>query len=490
MLVRLSVVAVVAGLVFAACNSGGSARVLVRFEAEVAGQRCPAGGVSVQTGLDANGNQVLDDAEVNADQTRFVCNGTSGPAGGMGPAGEQGDAGLNALSVVTAEAAGSNCQYGGARVDVGLDTDADGTLGSSEITSTRYICDRASVDSIYFGDVTIRTQADVARLAGIKVISGTLTLETIPGGVLTLPDLEIVSHSIEFFSQDGGSGDLDEVTAVNFPKLRRAGDISANFNSSLASITAPQLERLNYLGLSNNSALTTLSFPALAVIDELYMNNNAALVALNLPSLRNSYSFQINSHPALSTLTAPLLTQVINSLQVSDNAALNTCAGWRLLAGLSTRPRSVYVSNNLESSVCTAAEVCRATTVPGISSPLYQCERELPFTEALATCATLGTGASLAWVTSDAEWVALTAASASGLIFSGGWLGYTDAAVEGTWVATSGFTAYSPFARTDFWSTSQPSDISNTENALELRFDGRVNDSTGTQPLPFFCRVP
>ena len=84
---------------------------------------CPNGGVTVNGGIDSNGNNVLDDSEVTS--TQYVCNGTNG---------------LTTLVQVNNESAGENCIYGGKTISVGLDTNNNGILGSEEITSQNYLC--------------------------------------------------------------------------------------------------------------------------------------------------------------------------------------------------------------------------------------------------------------------------------------------------------------------------------------------------------------
>ena len=42
------------------------------------------------------------------------------------------------------EPAGNNCQFGGSRVNSGLDDDGDGTLSGSEVTDTTYVCNGAA----------------------------------------------------------------------------------------------------------------------------------------------------------------------------------------------------------------------------------------------------------------------------------------------------------------------------------------------------------
>jgi hypothetical protein len=50
---------------------------LIKTTTEPAGVNCTNGGTKIETGLDANGNGVLDAGEVNASQTKYVCDGSS-----------------------------------------------------------------------------------------------------------------------------------------------------------------------------------------------------------------------------------------------------------------------------------------------------------------------------------------------------------------------------------------------------------------------------
>jgi hypothetical protein len=90
---------------------------------------CPSGGVLVETGIDENGNGLLDTAEV--DKSEKVCNGLAGANG------------LAALVTLGNERAGPNCIYGGIRIDSGLDANASGELDEVEISATDYICNGA-----------------------------------------------------------------------------------------------------------------------------------------------------------------------------------------------------------------------------------------------------------------------------------------------------------------------------------------------------------
>ena len=73
--------------------------------------------------------------------------GATGPQGSAGPPGATGPTGLESLVHASAEPAGSNCPAGGTRIDIGVDTNDDGTLAPSEIEQTVYACNGQSVAS-------------------------------------------------------------------------------------------------------------------------------------------------------------------------------------------------------------------------------------------------------------------------------------------------------------------------------------------------------
>lgn len=139
------------------CSDGTSAALpgaapgsVVATTDEAAGTNCEFGGVRVDHGLDDNFDGVLDAEEI--DGTTYVCDGATGQTGADGAPGLDGEDGVDGVDgvdgtdalqpivTVTDEAAGTNCQFGGVRVDVGLDTDASGVLDASEITGTEYVC--------------------------------------------------------------------------------------------------------------------------------------------------------------------------------------------------------------------------------------------------------------------------------------------------------------------------------------------------------------
>jgi hypothetical protein len=120
------------------CNgaAGGTGSVhgsIILVDAAV-GIACDAygnGGQRIRRGVDDGtptgtaDDGVLDAGEVDA--TAVVCNGASAVS----------------LVAMVDEPAGSNCAHGGERIDSGADTDRDGTLDASEVSSSSYLCDAA-----------------------------------------------------------------------------------------------------------------------------------------------------------------------------------------------------------------------------------------------------------------------------------------------------------------------------------------------------------
>ena len=119
------------------CDGGGTNGVdgtdglisLVLVSDENPGTNCATGGKKVESGLDVNIDGILETSEVT--DRNYVCNGVNGLDGGDG---------LSALISMTAELAGVNCANGGQKIEVGIDSSADGILDLAEITDTSYVC--------------------------------------------------------------------------------------------------------------------------------------------------------------------------------------------------------------------------------------------------------------------------------------------------------------------------------------------------------------
>src|SRR4029077_17247309 len=77
---------------------------------EPGGTNCAHGGVRIDTGLDTDGDGVID----GVPSTKYVCNGADGHDGSDGD---------DAIVTTTLEPSGPNCAHGGVRIETGSDTD-------------------------------------------------------------------------------------------------------------------------------------------------------------------------------------------------------------------------------------------------------------------------------------------------------------------------------------------------------------------------------
>jgi hypothetical protein len=105
------------------CHGAPGAIPLVEVNSEDLGVNCPAGGLEVTTGLDANENGQLDQDEVAS--KAYVCNAPAGPS---------------SLVRLLEEPAGAHCVRGGTKVESGLDTNGSGVLDDPEVQYTQYVC--------------------------------------------------------------------------------------------------------------------------------------------------------------------------------------------------------------------------------------------------------------------------------------------------------------------------------------------------------------
>ena len=98
-----------------------------------------------------------------------------------GATGATGAAGTTALVSTTPEPAGANCQYGGTRVDSGLDTNGNGTLDPSEITDTAYVCNGPGLSWVNVTtDTAVQTAVNTGYIDNNASSQVTFTLPASP----------------------------------------------------------------------------------------------------------------------------------------------------------------------------------------------------------------------------------------------------------------------------------------------------------------------
>ncbi|GAA0732776.1 hypothetical protein GCM10009430_46260 [Aquimarina litoralis] len=79
--------------------------------------------------------------------------------------------GSNSLTKITNEPAGTNCENGGLKIDSGLDTNANGTLDETEISATAYICNGINGNNS-LTKITSEPAGINCTSGGLKVDSG------------------------------------------------------------------------------------------------------------------------------------------------------------------------------------------------------------------------------------------------------------------------------------------------------------------------------
>lgn len=220
-------------------NGGSGLETLVSVVAVPAGATCAGGGVAVDSGVDTNGNGVLDPSEITS--TQDVCNGANGAGGANG------SNGYSALVAVVSEPAGTNCANGGNKVSAGLDTNANGVLDAPEITSSNYICNGANGGNGANGLNTL--MAAVSEPAGSNCSNG---------GLKVTSGLDSNANSVL---------DAGEVTSTTYVCNGTNGSNGANGSNGLNSLVS----------IVNESAGANCTYGGQKISSGLDANNNGTL---------------------------------------------------------------------------------------------------------------------------------------------------------------------------------------------------------------------
>ncbi|MEO8836046.1 MAG: hypothetical protein ABI364_04850 [Caldimonas sp.] len=181
---------------------------------------------------------------------------------GCGGGGNDGTNGQTALVSMAAVAAGASCATGGTAVSVGLDTNGDGVLGASEVTSTKYVCNGADGATGIAGSAGATGATGSTGATGATGTSGTsgtngvsalaaLTLE-VPGANCTRGGTRV---DVGADSNANGVLDAAEVTSTQY--------ICNGVALPWVNVTAAtQQTTSNTSYVANFNAFTTLTLPA------------------------------------------------------------------------------------------------------------------------------------------------------------------------------------------------------------------------------------
>ena len=110
--------------------------------------------------------------------------GPIGETGAQGPIGDTGSDGFVSLINTDIEPPGVECEDGGVKIESGVDTNGNGFLDASEVTSTQFVCDGVLSDGNALGNTTFWngtqwvTNNNNLFNDGANVMVGTTNIET------------------------------------------------------------------------------------------------------------------------------------------------------------------------------------------------------------------------------------------------------------------------------------------------------------------------
>lgn len=143
---------------------------------------------------------------------------------------------------------------------------------------------------------------------------------------------------------------LPALTDLSMPAFAATGD--ATFTAlALTELSLPALASANELTVESMSDLTSLSLPVLSDAWGLALNRLSLLAVISLPALTSAEWVEINDNDALTELSLPLLTGVEGYFGIYDNPLLPTCPQ-RALAARQDADAEIEIYGNFDDGEC------------------------------------------------------------------------------------------------------------------------------------------
>lgn len=454
--------------------------------------------------------------------------GPQGPAGPMGQAGQNGMNGSNgtngtngraSLVRTATEPAGTNCRNGGTAILVGLDTDGDGMLADTEVTSRTYVCGPASQTLVRVAPENPGTNCP---LGGVLVASGG---DTNGDGVLADGEITTRSYvcgqSVADVVIEGSVTIRNDVDYRIYRQVRRITGtltIGQDSDSCCSAVIAgpavmdfPNLEGVGRLEMVNVAGVEQLSFPRLTSLTM----DGARFDRGEGGQLRS----HVSSNPDLRALTMPLLASLSNRLDVEGNPLLVDCALRALRGQLADNgyASALSVSQNGgdvpdAGAVCapgTGCWVARPTTSwprgadggPQLPASLVDagtvsvsfafCPTQVARGAIETTCRALFDGGTGVYATSSLINTTVRERANTYFGFDSIILGAADLRPDGGTTNVDGGWAWNDGTPLDFsnWEPGEPNGA-NTENCLHQYGSGRWNDADCAGFDNLACQVP
>jgi hypothetical protein len=368
-------------LLSAACATEPEPDLLSRFEDLSPGATCAAGGVSIVSGHDLDGDGLLDADEIESRTPRCTA---------LTPA---------SLTRRDELAAGSQCPAGGTAFHTGRDVDGDGVLDDTEIESTAVACSR---DAIWDGDLTVTTgDLQQGTYAAVRVVTGALrvsgageatlaALEAVGGDVLLSEQVEIALPSL--VSVAGKLRTDGSVPTLAAPRLALVGgDLDAG---SIVELALPALERVAAIWISDE--IVAIDLPALVdIAGDLVVADDAALARVSLPALTSAGRIELHLDAdatvdlgRLSGLASLAISSTGATRTELDLARLGNVSGELLLHDLAIADLS-SLPNLRKAGILRISANAALTAVTGLHANLEVGELDLVGNGALTSLAGL-----------------------------------------------------------------------------------------------------
>jgi len=283
-------------------DGSGATDELVTVVVEPQGAHCANGGQAIETGADVNHDGMLEASEVTS--TSYVCSGADGP---------------QPLLRIDDEPAGANCVAGGRAIHVGVDTNDDSILEDSEIESTTYLCNAANPTTIC-GSFTVENSMDASVLIGVQHITGNLVIDATGldsidlsslvsvGGSISVPHFSGTELDLPLLESVGGLFEVTpQMTSMVLDSLVTSGGLSLN----TAAVTLPKLVSAP-AGVTLGGMTSDVSLPVFTTEGQFSVTeSDHAAHVVSVPALVHGKNLEMY----YATLDAP-------SLQVGDGVYL------------------------------------------------------------------------------------------------------------------------------------------------------------------------
>ena len=304
---------VLALALLAACgsdSSDGSDGLTARIQTttEAAGEYCANGGTRIDSGLDSNSNGSLDSSEITS--TQFVCNGSSGTSGS------------SALVNTEAEAVGANCTSGGTKVTAGLDTDGDGLLDASEVTSTAYVCNGST---------------GATGAAGSSGHSSLIATATEAAGTNCLYGGTKITSGLD--SNDDGTLAASEVTATSYV----CNGMSLNWVNVTASSTVQMASNTGYIA-NNTSAEVVFTLPTSPAVADIVRVKGSSAAGWKIAQ-NSGQSIDLTSLTTWSALSGSNWSEIKSTGSTWETVVATSASGSVVLAAPKDED-NIYVSTD------------------------------------------------------------------------------------------------------------------------------------------------